>query len=90
MAVRKEYRQLGTEERLRFHTALEKLKRSGEYNKIAQWHTKPEMSGGAHSGPAFLPWHREYIKRLMSSINVFHDVAHLILILNKLNSSFKA
>lgn len=63
MAIRKEYRQLSEEERQRFHSALDRLKRSGDYDKIAQWHSKPELSGGAHSGPAFLPWHREYIKR---------------------------
>ncbi|EFO26758.1 hypothetical protein LOAG_01721 [Loa loa] len=64
MAVRKEYRQLSTEERERFHSALDQLKQSGDYDQIAQWHSNPALSGGAHSGPAFLPWHREYIKRL--------------------------
>ncbi|MCP9260294.1 putative tyrosinase-like protein tyr-3 [Dirofilaria immitis] len=53
MAIRKEYRQLNAEERRRFHSALNKLKRSGDYDKIAQWHSNPELSGGAHSGPAF-------------------------------------
>ncbi|VDM08296.1 unnamed protein product [Wuchereria bancrofti] len=64
MAIRKEYRQLSEEERQRFHSALNRLKQSGDYDKIAQWHSNPKLSGGAHSGPAFLPWHREYIKRL--------------------------
>ncbi|EJW70378.1 hypothetical protein WUBG_18714 [Wuchereria bancrofti] len=63
MAIRKEYRQLSEEERQRFHSALNRLKQSGDYDKIAQWHSNPKLSGGAHSGPAFLPWHREYIKR---------------------------
>uniref|UniRef100_A0A0N5AUT7 Tyrosinase_Cu-bd domain-containing protein n=1 Tax=Syphacia muris TaxID=451379 RepID=A0A0N5AUT7_9BILA len=52
-ALRKEYRQLSATERNRFHNALSKLKSTGEY----------KLCGGAHSGPAFLPWHREYIKR---------------------------
>ncbi|OZC12469.1 hypothetical protein X798_00100 [Onchocerca flexuosa] len=64
MAIRKEYRQLSADERQRFHSALNRLKRSGDYDKIAEWHSNPELSGGAHSGPAFLPWHREYLKRL--------------------------
>ncbi|VDM95772.1 unnamed protein product [Thelazia callipaeda] len=63
-AVRKEYRQLLAEERRRFHSALLKLKQIGDYDRIAKWHSQPEISGGAHSGPAFLPWHREYIKRM--------------------------
>ncbi|KAM3720271.1 putative tyrosinase-like protein [Dirofilaria immitis] len=39
------------------------LKRSGEYDKLALIHGRSAVSGGAHSGPAFLPWHREFIKR---------------------------
>ncbi|CAG9529666.1 unnamed protein product, partial [Cercopithifilaria johnstoni] len=70
LAIRKEYRQLSTEERERFHNALNQLKRSGDYDKIAQWHSDPELSGGAHSGPAFLPWHREYIKRLEIALRI--------------------
>ncbi|VDK68509.1 unnamed protein product [Litomosoides sigmodontis] len=64
LAIRKEYRQLSGEERERLHNAFDQLKRSGDYDKITRWHSNPELSGGAHSGPAFLPWHREYIKRL--------------------------
>ncbi|MFH4984146.1 hypothetical protein AB6A40_010855 [Gnathostoma spinigerum] len=66
IALRKEYRQLSAVERKNFHEALEKLKQSGEYDKIAAIHAHPEYSGGAHSGPAFLPWHREYVKRFLS------------------------
>ncbi|VDK68512.1 unnamed protein product [Litomosoides sigmodontis] len=62
-AIRKEYRMLTDQERKRFHSALIELKRSGEYNKLALIHGGAAVSGGAHSGPAFLPWHREFIKR---------------------------
>lgn len=62
-AIRKEYRTLTDEERKRFHEALIKLKKSGEYDKLALIHGKAAVSGGAHSGPAFLPWHREFLKR---------------------------
>lgn len=62
-ALRKEYRQLSSSERERFHRAIHELKRSGEYDRITHWHSHPEYSGGAHSGPAFLPWHREFLKR---------------------------
>ncbi|MCP9257945.1 hypothetical protein DINM_001113 [Dirofilaria immitis] len=62
-AIRKEYRMLTDQERRRFHNALIELKRSGEYDKLALIHGRSAVSGGAHSGPAFLPWHREFIKR---------------------------
>ncbi|KHN76792.1 Putative tyrosinase-like protein tyr-3 [Toxocara canis] len=76
LAIRKEYRQLTPRERNNLHMALNVLKKSGEYDRIAEWHSSPESSGGAHSGPAFLPWHREYIKRFEIALRlVDHTVA---------------
>uniref|UniRef100_A0A183CK25 ShKT domain-containing protein n=1 Tax=Globodera pallida TaxID=36090 RepID=A0A183CK25_GLOPA len=46
------------------HAALKAIKQSGEYDNIARIHSNPTIVGGAHSGPAFLPWHREYLKRM--------------------------
>uniref|UniRef100_A0A158P622 ShTK domain protein n=1 Tax=Angiostrongylus cantonensis TaxID=6313 RepID=A0A158P622_ANGCA len=40
----------------------------GEYDRVARTHTRSTVMGGAHSGPAFLPWHREYIKRFEFAI----------------------
>ncbi|GMR53863.1 hypothetical protein PMAYCL1PPCAC_24058, partial [Pristionchus mayeri] len=31
---------------------------------LARIHAEQTRGGAAHSGPAFLPWHREYIKRI--------------------------
>ncbi|KHJ78639.1 hypothetical protein OESDEN_21738 [Oesophagostomum dentatum] len=62
-AFRKEYRQLSDEERNRVHAAFRALKNSGEFDHLATVHAQFSTSGGAHSGPAFLPWHREFIKR---------------------------
>lgn len=54
---------LTEDERQRFHSALVQLKRSGEFDKLALIHAQFSISGGAHSGPAFIPWHREFMKR---------------------------
>ncbi|KAL3100929.1 hypothetical protein niasHS_001389 [Heterodera schachtii] len=62
-AVRKEYRQLTDEERGKYHAALKAVKASKEYDRLAIIHKNVDGSGAAHSGPAFLPWHREYLKR---------------------------
>ncbi|CEF65087.1 Tyrosinase copper-binding domain and ShKT domain and Uncharacterised domain, di-copper centre-containing protein [Strongyloides ratti] len=62
-ALRKELRMLTTEERQRYHTAVQRLKANGDFTNFAQIHAQFSSSGGAHSGPAFLPWHREFLKR---------------------------
>ncbi|KAI1721618.1 common central domain of tyrosinase domain-containing protein [Ditylenchus destructor] len=67
-ALRKEYRMLSDDERNRFHAALRQLKNSGEYDRISVIHSQFATAGGAHSGPAFLSWHREYIKRIEIAI----------------------
>ncbi|VDK79619.1 unnamed protein product [Onchocerca ochengi] len=63
MAYRKEYRMLTEEERLRFLNAITMLKRSGEYDRMSIEHQEVGQGSGAHSGPGFLPWHREFLKR---------------------------
>jgi hypothetical protein len=39
------------------------MKKSGDYDAIAILHRFAFEFGGAHSGCAFFPWHREYLKR---------------------------
>jgi tyrosinase len=68
-AIRKEYRRLTEEELDRFHAAMNQLKQSGEFSQITNLHSQLAQSSGAHAGPAFLPWHREYIKRYAKTIN---------------------
>uniref|UniRef100_A0A915AJX6 Tyrosinase copper-binding domain-containing protein n=1 Tax=Parascaris univalens TaxID=6257 RepID=A0A915AJX6_PARUN len=63
MSYRKEYRMLTDDERNRWHYALAELKRSGEYDQLSMQHQVVGSGSGAHSGPGFLPWHREYLKR---------------------------
>ncbi|KAI6181593.1 Common central domain of tyrosinase [Aphelenchoides besseyi] len=62
-AVRKEYRTLTDDERERYHNAVRQIKANGEYDRLARIHSQFAESGGAHSGPAFMIWHREFTKR---------------------------
>uniref|UniRef100_A0A1I7Y3B1 Tyrosinase_Cu-bd domain-containing protein n=1 Tax=Steinernema glaseri TaxID=37863 RepID=A0A1I7Y3B1_9BILA len=57
-ALRKDFRMYTPDEKRKFEEALNTMKRSGLYNEIGKMH----KYGGVHSGPAFLPWHRELIK----------------------------
>ncbi|KAF8364472.1 hypothetical protein PRIPAC_91395 [Pristionchus pacificus] len=61
--VRKEYRMMTDDERDRFHAAMWTLKRNGDYDRLAHIHANVNQAPSAHSGPSFLPWHREYVKR---------------------------
>ncbi|PAV62499.1 hypothetical protein WR25_23948 [Diploscapter pachys] len=63
MAWRKEYRLMTEDERNRYHNALNALKRNGVYDWLSRIHLEVSVGSGAHSGPGFLPWHREFLKR---------------------------
>ncbi|XGW14088.1 hypothetical protein V3C99_000411, partial [Haemonchus contortus] len=63
-AIRKEFRVMTDDERQNYITAMWTIKGNGDYDEIGRIHSQFITSPGAHSGPAFLPWHREYIKRL--------------------------
>ncbi|KAF8358573.1 tyr-2, partial [Pristionchus pacificus] len=64
MAYRKEYRMMSDNERNRWHNALNTLKRNGVYDQLSRQHLEVGVGSGAHSGPGFLTWHREYLKRV--------------------------
>uniref|UniRef100_A0A915PK38 Tyrosinase copper-binding domain-containing protein n=1 Tax=Setaria digitata TaxID=48799 RepID=A0A915PK38_9BILA len=63
-AVRKEIRMLNDNERERFFHAIQQIKASGEYDRLADIHRREASGSGAHSGPSFLLWHREFMKRI--------------------------
>jgi tyrosinase len=77
MITRKNITSMTSDEKARFVGALLELKRRGEYEKYVHWHhhvmhptvlphepRDANYRNGAHRGPAFLPWHREFLMQL--------------------------
>ncbi|VDK58265.1 unnamed protein product, partial [Anisakis simplex] len=64
MSLRREYRMLSETERNRYHAAMTVLKRSGEFDRLCIEHFSVGTGSGAHSGPGFMGWHREFLKRV--------------------------
>ena len=59
---RKNQASLTAQEKSRFVAALLALKADGRYDQYVQTHMNAMQA--AHRGPAFLPWHREFLRRL--------------------------
>jgi tyrosinase len=67
--VRRNQLSLSDEERARFVAAVKKMKEprppdDSVYDKYVKWHLESMPEGTispAHGGPAFLPWHRQFI-----------------------------
>src|ERR1700680_5054871 len=81
MLVRREIRSLGNEDRKSFIEALLALKKAGRYDQYVHWHhavmvptidptepATPDYRNGAHRGPAFLPWHREFLLQVEADL----------------------
>lgn len=62
MLCRKNQATLTSGEKARFVAAVLALKADGTWDQFVATHDGAHM--GAHRGPAFLPWHREYLRRL--------------------------
>ncbi|AFS81917.1 tyrosinase family protein [Candidatus Nitrosopumilus sediminis] len=73
MGERKNQSELSSQEKQDFVDAVLALKSSGKYDQFVQMHVdamanptpstgSPMMRNSAHRGPAFLPWHREYLR----------------------------
>jgi tyrosinase len=58
---RKNQATLTTTEKSRFVAAVLALKASGKYDQYVQQHMN--FMSSAHRAPAFLPWHREFLRR---------------------------
>src|SRR6266849_4939031 len=80
--VRKNVRSLTGTDRRRFVSALIELKKRGIYDQYIHWHHESMMKAAAlswephdpnyrnfaHRGPVFLPWHREFLRRLEADL----------------------
>ncbi|KAL7077067.1 hypothetical protein ACQ4LE_003643 [Meloidogyne hapla] len=60
--VRKEYRMLTDEERETYSKTVRQIKENKDFDIAAVLHKQAWDDGGAHNGPSFLPWHREFLK----------------------------
>ena len=71
MGVRKSVSRLTAGERARFVAAVLELKRRGVYDRYVTVHMRAMMNvvpDPAHGGPAFFPWHREYLRRFETDL----------------------
>ncbi|PAV85897.1 hypothetical protein WR25_09141 [Diploscapter pachys] len=75
-AVRKEYRTLSADERRKLIEGFKSMKTSGEYQTFLRHHESAKIAPEAHAGPAFLLFHREYIKGVELSMRITdHTIA---------------
>ena len=66
MGIRKNQSSLTASEKAAFIAAVKALKANGIYDTFVAQHRAAFMASPndpAHGGPAFLPWHREYLRR---------------------------
>jgi tyrosinase len=64
MAMRKNVTSLTPQERADYVRGVKAMKANGRYNRYVTIHantTRFTLVGAAHAGPAFLPWHRQFI-----------------------------
>jgi len=90
MITRKSVNAMNESERAALIRALLELKRSGEYDKYVHWHHHVMMPtvlphepqdanyrNGAHRGPAFLPWHREFLMQLEQELRTIEPTVFI-------------
>ena len=74
MGIRKNQSSLTSAERSAFVAAVKALKANGAYDVFVAEHRAAFLAGPndpAHGGPAFLPWHREYLRRFERALQEF-------------------
>jgi tyrosinase len=75
VGCRKNVTRLTLSERQAFINALQTLKANNEYDKYVDMH-QGGMSHG-HGGPAFFPWHREYLRRFEDELQAIDSSVNL-------------
>lgn len=71
MAIRKNQANLTPPEKAAFVAAIRALKANGTYDNFVRQHREAFLmspNDPAHNGPAFLPWHREYLRRFEAAL----------------------
>lgn len=82
MVIRRNAKSLSTDERKAFVDALLHLKKEGRYDEYVHWHHSvmvptvfpyepkdANYRNGAHRGPSFLPWHREFLLQVEADLH---------------------
>lgn len=72
---RKNLTRLTLAERAAFINAVQTLKANGEYDKYVTMHRGG--MGHGHGGPAFFPWHREYLRRFEDELQAVDSSVYL-------------
>ena len=75
MGCRKNLSRLTLSERQAFVNAIVQLKASGGYDRYVAMHQG--ASGHGHGGPAFFPWHREYLRRFEADLQAIDPSVNL-------------
>lgn len=72
MVIRKSVNALTSAEKAAYVAGVQALKNCGDYDEFVKMHETIGLN--AHRGPAFLPWHREYLLRYERALqNVLGD-----------------
>jgi tyrosinase len=75
MGCRKNLASLSPTERTAFVNAVLQLRTNGEYQKYVTMHQG--ALGHGHGGPAFFPWHREYLRRFEDELQAIDASVNL-------------
>ncbi|HEY9758207.1 MAG TPA: tyrosinase family protein [Oculatellaceae cyanobacterium] len=67
-AIRKSVTSLSAQERTDYVNAVKLMKKTGRYDWYVRTHVESFKNGAAHQGPAFLPWHRQFLQMFESDL----------------------